>query len=120
MKPSKRQVADGIDCIVVGGAANGTVLKKIRADAQFIELSRPEYIKPLKSSYQSTPDVVNESDEYEVHPIGLRNTNSPQQTLFAIAVVKGKSLTWGFTQLVVGYVENETQKLVAEGIIKPN
>ncbi len=117
MKPSKRQVAGGMDCIVVGGCASGTVLKKIRADAQFIELRRPDHIKPLKSSYETLPDIEHESDQYEIHPISLRNTGAPQATLFAIATVEGKTLTEAFTDLVVGYVEMETAKLVTAGII---
>lgn len=110
---SKQQ---GIDCIVVGGPANGVLLKGIRPDATWIELARPDYIKPLASAFQTMPDIVKEKEKYEIHPLSLTNSDGTKH-LFAIAVVEGESLTWAFSQLVIGYVENVTQQLLAEGLI---
>ena len=111
-----------MDCIVVGGCANGVLLRAIQADAQFIQLARPDYIKPLESAFQEHPEVAKESDQYEVHSIGLYNSEEnpimPRRAhVFGIAVVKGETLTWGFSQLVIGYVENVTNKLLANGVI---
>lgn len=107
-----------MDCIVVGGVAGGTLLRNIRQDAQHIQLARPDYVKPLASSRQENPEVVKEKDVYEVHPIQLVNSVAHQPSIFGIAVVEGETLTWAFSQLVIGYVENETNKLVAEGLIE--
>jgi len=118
MKLTKKQIAAGMDCIIVGGCANGTVLQKIRADANWIELTRPDFIKPLEHSYQTVPEVINESDTYEVHPIALVNSEPRGAAVFGIAVVEGESLTWAFTELAKGYCENVTTKLIAAGIVE--
>lgn len=109
-----------MDCIVVGGPANGVLLKQIRQEATWIELARPDFIKPLESAFQKHPEVVKEKEKYEVHPIGLRNTTDPETHIFGIAVVEGETLTWAFSQLVIGFVENVTQKLLADGLIQKN
>lgn len=107
-----------MDCVVVGGAANGLILKEIRPDAQWIELARPDYIKPLASSFQNTPEVMHEKDVYEIHPLELHNSDNPAvPNIFGIAVVEGQSLTWAFSQIVTGFVNDYTAKLLAEGII---
>ncbi len=113
---TKAQVAAGMDCIIVGGCANGSVLMKVRMDAQWIELKRPEYIKPLTDSMQTVPEIVNESDRYEIHPLTLINSNK-HQAIFGIGVVEGMELTEAFSQIVTGYTENVTQKLVAAGLV---
>jgi len=116
----EQQLSAVMDVVVIGGCANGVLLKKIRTDATFIELARPDYIKPLKSALQKHPEVVKEKDRYEVHPIGLTNSGfDPRTHIFGVAVIHGQSLTWAFSQLVIGYVENVTSKLVAEGLV-PN
>lgn len=108
-----------MDCIVVGGVANGVLLKRIRMDAQWIELKRPEYIKPLESK-DSDAEVVHEKDVYEIHALTLTNTNEPGQHVFGIAVVEGQSLTWAYSQLVIGFVKNTTAELIADGLIQTN
>ncbi len=118
MRPTKKQIASGIDVIVVGGAADGQLLRGVNPDAQFFELSRPDYIKPLESKSQDQPEVVREKDIYELHPLSLRDSGNPVPHLFGVAVIDGQSLSWAFSQLVIGYVENVTQKLVAEGLIE--
>ena len=117
-RPTKPEVAAGMDCIVVGGPANGLILKKIRMDATWIELRRPEYIKPLASSFQDRPEIAHEKAKYEVHPLSLKNSDEKRPAIFGIAVVEGQSLTWAFTQLVTGFVTDYTRQLLDEGIIE--
>ena len=107
-----------MDCIVVGGCANGVLLKDLHPDAQFIRLSRPDYVKPLTEPNQTVPDIENIEDDYEIHPLGLVNTGARKPILFGIAVVRDKSLTWAFTQLVIGFVEHTTAVLASEGLIE--
>jgi hypothetical protein len=107
-----------MDCVVIGGCADGLLLRDLRVDAQMIELQRPDYIKPLASALQSNPEVIKQKDVYEVHPIGLRNTEESGPIIFGIAVVADKSLTWAFSQLVISHVENTTNKLVNEGLVE--
>ncbi len=106
----------GMDCIVVGGCANSMILKNVRIDAAFIELNRPVGLKPLASSIQKIPEIVREKDTYEVHPISLVN-DKKSRTILGIAVIQGRSLTWGFTELIKGYVLNATTEMIAAGVI---
>lgn len=119
MAITKKQVADGMDCVIVGGCAAGLVLPRIRMDAQWIELSRPEYIKPLERSTQTTPEIVNEKDNYEIHPIQLHNQPG-HRSVFGIAVVEGRSLTWAFSELVKGYGNDLLSRLAAADLIVKN
>lgn len=105
-------MSGGMDCIVVGGAADGTLLRDVDMTAEYIELSRPEYVKPL-SGLKDEPEVQHEKDVYEIHPIGLQDTERSQQTVFGIAVVSNQTLTWAFTQLMVAYIEQRTNLLKA-------
>ena len=73
-KHGKPAPTQGMDCLVIGGCANGQYLKNIRLDADVIELKRDIGLKPLASSIQKIPELIRESDQYEVHPIGLHNT----------------------------------------------
>ena len=106
--------------IVVGGCANGVLLQEVRTDAQWIELGRPDYIKPLESATQEMPEVVRETDRYEVHPLMLTDSGDDRAHIYGIAVVEGQSLSWAFRTLVVGYVENVTNKLLAANLIATN
>lgn len=105
------------DVIVVGGCADGLLLRGIVVGAEKIQLKRPDYIKPLASSKQAVPEIVNESDIYIIHPIGLTNDTGDAH-LFGIAVVEGQKLTWGFSQLVISHVQNTTTKLIQQGLMK--
>ena len=111
-----------MDCIVIGGCADGTILQKIRMDAQWINLKRPDYIKPLASAQQDMPEVVNEDDNYEIHAIQLVNTNftpgQPRSAIFGIGVVEGKSLTEAFSELCKSHVEVVTQRLMHAGLVE--
>ena len=119
-RAKKQPPKTAMDCIVVGGCAAGTLLRNIKPDATFIELSRPEYIKPLETPNQTMPDVHKEKDVYEVHPISLQNSDAQKPVIFGIAVVEGQTLTWAFSQLVIAFVEYTTAQLISEGLIKPN
>jgi len=110
----------GMNCVIVGGCANGVILPNLRPDAQWIELKRPEYIKPLASSLQNAPDIVHETDKYEIHVIALTNTETERSALFAIGVVEGKSLTWAFSELCKSHVEHITAQLIKAGHIQTN
>lgn len=105
-----------MDAIVIGGCANGVVLQKIRMDASWIELKRPDYIKPLASAFEKMPEVVNESDKYEVHAIQLTNSNR-HQAVFGLCVVEGMSLTEAFSELCKSHVEVVTQRLMHAGLV---
>lgn len=92
--------------LVVGGCAAGTVLR-LRVDAGEIELSAPLYAKPI-----ATPDPDAEiefeivRDTYEVHPLALTNTDSPDRaSLVGLAVVKGTRLTDAFAELINAYCQ---------------
>lgn len=106
----------GMDCIVIGGCANSLILRNVRLDAEFIELDRPVGIKPLASSIQKIPEIVREKDTYEVHPISLVN-DEKSGSILGIAIIRGRSLTWGFTELIKGYVLNATTEMIAAGVI---
>lgn len=117
MPLTKDQVKQGMDCIFVGGCANGVILEKIRMDAQYMLLKRPDYIKPVASALQSMPEVVHEDDTYEIHAISLTNTDTRKTAIFGIGVVEGKSLTWAFSELCKAHVEITTQRLVQAGLV---
>jgi hypothetical protein len=116
-KVTKAQYAEGMDCIVVGGCANGVILHKIRMDAQWIELKRPDYIKPLPSAFATMPEVMHESDKYEIHAIQLVNSETNSPAIFAIGVVDGMSLTDAFSELCKSHVEGVTQRLMHAGLV---
>jgi hypothetical protein len=108
-----------IDVIVVGGCANGILLRNVQSTAEWFELSRPDHIKPLASSWQDHPDIVRESDTYELHPISMENSDGSHNVL-GIAVVKGKSLTWAVSQLIISHVKRSTDELIEQGLMKPS
>jgi len=114
---SAPSLPEKMDVIVVGGCANGVLLRAIKTEARYIELARPDYIKPLASASQKNPEVVKETGVYEVHPIGLTNSENGQTRVFGVAVIEGCSLTWAFSQLVIGFVQNVTNQLMADGLI---
>lgn len=107
-------------CLVIGGCANGTLLPAVDVLAQFIELKRPAYIKPLASAVQKVPEIANESDQYEVFPVGLvGETDEAPPQYMGIAVVRGRSMVWAFKQLVAAYAEKSVAELKAAGLSPP-
>ena len=115
----RRTIADGIDVVTVGGVAGGQVLRGVRADADFFELRRPEYIKPLASSGELNPELAHESETYELHVLELHNSDQPNKPhVFGVAVAVPETLTFAFTELVVAYVEKVTAEHIKAGHIE--
>ena len=111
-----------MDCIIIGGCANGTLLRAIDASAELIELRRPEGIKPLVSQTQAMPEIMHEKDRYEVHPIGLTDDYDDLMNMkvFGIGIIEGKSIAWGFSQLVKSHVQFTALKLSEAGVVTKN
>ncbi len=108
-----------MDCVVVGGCADGLLLRGVRADAKFIQLERPMSVKPLVHSLQKDPTIVYESDVYEVHPIHLVDSApNAKPVLYGIAVVKSEQLTWAFNELLKNYVIRKAEK--SRTVTKPH
>lgn len=95
---------DTIECLVVGGVADGVYLRNVRADADVIRLSRPMYVKPLASSTQNQPDVAKEMEDYRVWTLLLDGPNDTDFVL-GFAVPVNTSLAEAFSQIVVKYVK---------------
>jgi len=119
-KKTPQKLPETMATIVVGGCANGVLLQDVRTDAHWIELGRPDYIKPLESAKQEMPEVVRETDKYEVHPIVLTDSGDNRSRMYGIAVVEGHELSWAFRTMAVGYIENVTNKLLAANLIATN
>jgi hypothetical protein len=94
-----------MQAIVIGGAANGMVIERMRVDAEIIELSRPEYIKPLAYSKQYTPDVKYECDKYHVCTIWL-GAGGPAMVPFGLVIVEGMTVVQAYSELVKGFARN--------------
>ena len=110
----KQTPSDYTQCVVIGGCAHGTLIDRMHVDAERVELRRPEYVKPFTHSTQTTADVAHESDVYDIHTIMLAGDRKNNYDTFALAVIEGQSLSWAFSQLVIGYLANETSKLLNE------
>jgi len=109
-----------MECVVVGGCADGTYLREIRSDAGTVRLARPKHIKPLANSRQSMPEVEEESDVYEVHVFDMAATADLDTAICArrimgIAVVEGRSAAWAFKQLVIAYLQQNLRQLKEKG-----
>lgn len=113
MKQMPLEGLPDIQCVAVGGVADG-LLFDVHADAQFVELSRPMYLKPLTSSTQQQPEVAEETGIYEVHLIGLTQHEELPPKLFAIAAVEGITIDEAFGTVMAGYIENTVNKQLAE------
>jgi hypothetical protein len=107
-----------VPCYVIGGCANGALLPAVLLGAEHIALKRPSYIKPLASAVQKIPDIANESDVYELHPMSLTN-DAGNLAIMLFAVIEGKSLEWAFKQLIVAYGEKTVAELKAAGLAPP-
>ena len=105
-------------CIVVGGVADGVFLPEVDAEAEIIELSRPEYVKPLMTPGQEQPEVEKESGLYEVHPLGIAqdvvNYGEARYTVYGIAVPEGTSLDDAIGILFTSYVQLRTNEEIAQ------
>jgi len=93
-----------IECLVIGGIADGVYLRNVRADADIIQLSRPTHVKPLATSEQKQPEIAKEMEAYRVYTLMLDGPNDSAQLLgFAIPI--DISLAQAFSRIVVSYVK---------------
>lgn len=98
-----------IQAVVIGGAADGLVLDKIRSDAEIFELERPKHLKPLVHSKQDTPEAEIESSTYQLHVIAFRDTDG-KPVEFGLATEISMALLQGLQQLIGAYVKNAAQQ----------
>lgn len=106
-----KQVPETTNCLVVGGCANGAYLRGVKTAAELIRLDRSIGVKPLKSSTQKQPEIEKESEVYRVYPVVLYDPIHKRDTLFSVAVPEEQSLDWGFTQLMLGFMQNAVKDL---------
>lgn len=92
-----------VPCIVVGGAADGTLIN-VRMDAERIKLSTPSHAKPLESSTQKDIVVEELADIYTVHPIGLQDNDDMPEMIYAIAAPEGMTISQAFQTLIRSHV----------------
>jgi hypothetical protein len=109
-----------MECLVIGGCADGSYLSDMRSDAGTVRLDRPKHIKPLANSRQSMPDIEKESDIYEIHVFDVAadadlDTAICARRLFGVAVIEGESMAWAWKQLVIAYMKEHLRKLKKRG-----
>ncbi len=107
---AKKSMPKTMNCVVVGGVADGLFIKNVVVGKGFIEMSRPTHVKPLESSSQQDIQVDKESDVYEIHPIKLTNSDN-SEFIYGICVVQGQSLTWAFDQLFLSHMQKAAAML---------
>lgn len=106
-----------VQAVAVGGVANG-VVTEVLMNAEYVRLSRPEFIRPLRHSQQSQPDVAKEHDDYQVSIIQLPNNDGRRVALFGIMVQVDMDLPDAFSEIVRGFVlhqKTEMEKPRIEG-----
>lgn len=101
-----------IDCLVIGGVADG-VLMRIKFDATVLELGAPTHAKPLESPLQKEPEMALKTDIYNIFKI-YWPTITGQQYPMSIAIIDGQAPAWAAKQLSVAYVQYSTQRLLKE------
>lgn len=101
-----------VDCIVIGGVADG-VLMTVKQGARIIELSAPDFVKPLTSPNQREPEIARTRTRYNIFYMGLPTINGVMKP-FAWAIEEGKSPAWAAKQLAIAYVKYSTEKMKAE------
>jgi len=106
---------DKMDCIVVGGAADGTLLRDVRVDAELIELGQDSHVKPVETPHAAAK-VERDTANYRVHVLELENAPQTPKALFGIAVPTDKTLTYAFSQLVIQYVQSSTDRLIKKAM----
>lgn len=100
-----------MDCLVVGGIADGVLLRNVRTDAGVIELGRPTHLKPLESSNQAQPEAAKETEVYQVYVQALPNPRN-EYVQVGIAVPIDTSLWEAFGRMVVRYVQQTTREQI--------
>lgn len=105
--------------IVIGGESSGMIITQIRVDATFIELSRPDYMRPLTSSDPNAqPDVARSGEVYEVCTLWLTKKGKRDPIPFGLLIPEDKDIVWAFSELTKGFAHNEIEKLKAENLIQ--
>ena len=100
-----------VDCIVIGGAADG-VLLQIRYGATRVMLGRETHAKPVVSPLAEV-EMAKVSDIYDVFYMDLP-TVGKKSKMFAWAIIEGQSPMWAARQLSVAYVKYSTQRLITD------
>ena len=100
-----------LNCLIVGGVADGVVLREVRDNATWIELRRPDYLKPLEHSKQEQPEAVHESDRYQIFTLHLERG---AKLLFG--GVEGMTFDDVLRRICIKYVEKITDEQVAAGL----
>ncbi len=103
-----------VDCIVIGGVADGLTIRGVRANAEYIRLSRPTAVKPLQHSLQTEVDVERETDIYKVNVISLQAQPDETPRLYGLCIVETETLSWGFERLLIHYAKTRVQRMMEE------
>lgn len=104
-----------MQAIVIGGAANGMIIKQMLVEAESIQLSRPEYLKPLAYSKQEQVEAEYIRDTYNVATLWLDNaTDYPVP--FGLVIHESMTVLQAYSELVRGFSENVIMQLAAENL----
>ena len=103
-----------VDCIVIGGVADGLTVKNVRSNADYIRLSRPTAIKPLARSDQTQPEIEKETDIYKLHVLVLQEKWEDQPQAYGLLIEKSQTLPWGFERLLIHYAKSRVEQLREE------
>ena len=113
------EVPDKVPVLVVGGPADGIILPTLRADAAWIELSRPSYVKPLAHSDQQVPEIMAEKGRYEVHVLAISDSDTPDDSVwFGIACAHPLQLSACLKRVFIGYTHHVLARLRAAGAVE--
>lgn len=104
-----------MQCIVVGGVANGVLIPSMRRDADIIELGRPTHAKPLTHK-DADIEFAKETDVYEINIIYFPGKPGADVIPFGLAIVQGQTPAWAMTQLVKAFVIHAVDELKKETI----
>jgi hypothetical protein len=100
--------------IVIGGVANGVLIKSLKVGTELIELGRPTHAKPMESPHADI-EFAKETDRYCVNTFFLPGEYD-RILPFALVTLEGKTPSWAMTQLVKGFVLQATEELKKENL----
>ena len=100
---------DTMECLVVGGVADGAYLRGVRADADVIQLSRPAYLKPLATPTQEQPEAAKETEDYQVRTFVLDGPNNTPYVI-GLAMPIEQTLAETFSALLTAYMLHTVMK----------
>ena len=102
--------------IVIGGPANGMILKKLRTDATVIKLGRPDYVKPLTTSARNVdPEIEMEEGTYNVCALHLPNAEN-KLVMFGLVIEEGQNPVWAISELVKGFAQHVIDQIRTENL----